>query len=179
MTPDDMEARTPAPEGEVVAWRFRSKDGYGDWSHSNDEPTYLDSRAYDVQPLYASPVVPAGREDKEAAATIERQAAELANCRQHWSSEFKKLSAESKALADEQAAEIERLRDSLLGIALSDRYRRYPKQHEDGGVRGQSGLRAVRALTGQHGSYLNDDDVVRLDKEARAALTGEDAGGAG
>jgi len=46
----------------------------------------------------------------EAADTLERQAAELANCRQHWSSEFKKLSAESKALADEQAAEIERLR---------------------------------------------------------------------
>ena len=31
--------------------------------------------------------------------------------------------------------------------------------------------RAIRALTGQHGSYLNDEDVVRLDKEARAALT--------
>jgi hypothetical protein len=74
---------------------------------------------------------------------------------------------------ERQADEIERLRDSLLGIALSDHYRRYPKQHEDGGVRGQSGLRAVRALTGQHGSYLSDDDVVRLDKETRAALTGE------
>jgi hypothetical protein len=69
------------------------------------------------------------------------------------------------------SAQREGLRDCLLGIALSDRYRRYPKQHEDGGVRGQSGLRAVRALTGKHGSYLNDDEVVRLDKEARAALT--------
>ena len=29
MTPDNMD---------VVAWRFRSKDGYGDWSHSSDEP---------------------------------------------------------------------------------------------------------------------------------------------
>jgi hypothetical protein len=69
------------------------------------------------------------------------------------------------------SAEREGLRDCLLGIALSDRYRSYPKQHEDGGVRGQSGLRAVRALTGKHGSYLSDDEVVQLDKEARAALT--------
>jgi hypothetical protein len=59
---------TPAPEGDVVAWRFRSKDGYGDWSHSSDEPTYLDSRAYDVQPLYASSVVPVGREEIAAMA---------------------------------------------------------------------------------------------------------------
>jgi len=73
----------------------------------------------------------------------------------------------------ERGRALEELRDSLLGIALSDRYRRYPKQHEDGGVRGQSGLRAVRALTGQHGSYLTDDDVVRLDKEARATLKGK------
>jgi len=84
------------------------------------------------------------------------------------------LLAETADTIERQAAEIERLRDNLLGIALSDRYRRYPKQHEDGGIRGQSGLRAVRALTGQHGSYLSDDDVVRLDKEARAAITGED-----
>ena len=79
-----------------------------------------------------------------------------------------------RALLSERAellAAVERMRDCLLGIALSDRYRRYPKQHEDGGVRGQSGLRAIRALTGQHGSYLNDEDVVRMDKEARAALT--------
>jgi hypothetical protein len=68
-----------------------------------------------------------------------------------------------------------RLRDVLLGIALSDHYRRYPKQYEDGGVRGQSGLRAVRALTGQHGSCLNDDDVKRLDAEQRNRTTkGED-----
>jgi hypothetical protein len=73
----------------------------------------------------------------------------------------------------ERGRALEELRDSLLGIALSDRYRRYPKQHEDGGVRGQSGLRAVRALTGQHGSYLTDDDVVRLDKAARATLKGK------
>jgi hypothetical protein len=73
----------------------------------------------------------------------------------------------------ERGRALEELRDSLLGIALSDRYRRYPKQHEDGGIRGQSGLRAVRALTEQHGSYLTDDDVVRLDKEARATLKGK------
>jgi hypothetical protein len=93
----------------------------------------------------------------------------------HWSNVFNaKNCREAADTLERQAAEIERLRESLLGIALSDRYRRYPKQHEDGGVRGQSGLRAIRALTGQHGSYLSDDDVVRLDKVARAALTGED-----
>jgi hypothetical protein len=70
----------------------------------------------------------------------------------------------------ERGRALEGARDSLLGIALSDRYRRYPKQHKYRGVRGQSGLRAVRALTGQNGSYLSDDDVVRLDKEARATL---------
>ena len=76
----------------------------------------------------------------------------------------------SDAVIERLVAERDALRDCLLGIALSDRYRRYPKQHEDGGVRGQSGLRAVRSLTGQHGSYLSDEDVVRLDKEARAML---------
>ncbi|WP_404415416.1 Lar family restriction alleviation protein [Brevundimonas vesicularis] len=70
----------------------------------------------------------------------------------------------------ELEGEVTHLRDALLGIAESDHYRRYPKQHEDGGVRGQSGLRAVRALTGQHGSYINDDEVRRLDVEKRAAL---------
>lgn len=70
----------------------------------------------------------------------------------------------------ELEGEVTHLRDALLGIAESDHYRRYPKQHEDGGVRGQSGLRAVRALTGQHGSYINDVEVRRLDAEKRAAL---------
>lgn len=92
-----------------------------------------------------------------------------------WSGTRSKSDASDlRLLLSEQAellAAVERMRDCLLGIALSDRYRRYPKQHEDGGVRGQSGLRAIRALTGQHGSYLNDEDVVRLDKEARAAIT--------
>jgi len=67
-------------------------------------------------------------------------------------------------------AEVVRLRDALLGIAETDHYRRYPKQHEDGGCRGQSGLRAVRALTGKHGSRLNDDDVRANDAERRASL---------
>lgn len=70
---------------------------------------------------------------------------------------------------EELEEEVLRLRDVLLGIAETDHYRRYPKQYEDGGVRGQSGLRAVRALTGQHGSYINDDDVRRLDSAARHA----------
>jgi Lar family restriction alleviation protein len=77
---------------------------------------------------------------------------------------------EAAALIESLTHDREVMRDCLLGIALSDRYRRYPKQHEDGGIRGQSGLRAVRALTGKHGSYLSDDEVVQLDKEARAAL---------
>jgi len=77
---------------------------------------------------------------------------------------------EAAALIESLSHDREVMRDCLLGIALSDRYRRYPKQHEDGGVRGQSGLRAIRALTGKHGSYLNDDEVVQLDKDARAAL---------
>jgi len=67
-------------------------------------------------------------------------------------------------------AEVTRLRDVLFGIAESDHYRRYPKQHEDGGCRGQSGLRAVRALTGKHGSHLNDDDVRSNDNNRRVAL---------
>lgn len=74
-------------------------------------------------------------------------------------------------LLEALVTEVNRLRDVLLGIASSDHYRRYPKQHEDGGIRGQSGLRAVRALTGQHGSYVNDDDVRRMDIEVRQALT--------
>lgn len=84
------------------------------------------------------------------------------------------LSIAKESVGMREADEVDALRDCLLGIALSDRYRRYPKQHEDGGLRGQSGLRAVRALTGRHGSCLSDDDVVRLDKEARAALRSPD-----
>jgi hypothetical protein len=75
-------------------------------------------------------------------------------------------------LCERLRAENNRLRDVLLGIAESDHYRRYPKQYEDGGIRGQSGLRAVRALTGRHGSYLNDDEVRRLDAESRTVLEG-------
>lgn len=75
-------------------------------------------------------------------------------------------------LLKDREGEIERLRDVLLGIAETDHYGRYPKQRADGGFRGQSGLRAVRALTGQHGSYINDDDVRRLDREARQSFNG-------
>ncbi len=73
--------------------------------------------------------------------------------------------ATAKAVERAECAE-----NVLLGIALTDRYRRYPKQYADGGLRGQSGLRAVRALTGQHGSYLNDEDVERIYAERKAAL---------
>jgi hypothetical protein len=63
MTPDDMDARTPAPEGEVVAWMDRDVawDVISDvhkkrWSEINGpEGTQRYSR-----PLYASPVVPVG-----------------------------------------------------------------------------------------------------------------------
>lgn len=67
-------------------------------------------------------------------------------------------------------SEVFRLRCVLLGIAETNHYRRYPKQHEDGGIRGQSGLRAVRALTGKHGSYINDDEVRGLNAEALRSL---------
>lgn len=70
----------------------------------------------------------------------------------------------------ELEAEVARLRNVLLGIAETDRYRRYPNQHDDGGIRGQSGLRAVRALTGKHGSYLNDAEVLENDNQRRAEL---------
>jgi len=82
----------------------------------------------------------------DAADTLERQAAELASCRQHWSGEFKKLSTESKALAEEQAAEIERMREALRNI-----------QSE-----------AER----EEGRWVHLKRVIAVN--ARAALTGED-----
>ena len=64
MTPDelpaDMEARTPAPEGEAVAWRWRSGQN-ARWQITTDKGWLLpDAELYEVQPLYASPVVPVG-----------------------------------------------------------------------------------------------------------------------
>jgi hypothetical protein len=49
-------SRTPAPEGEAVAWRYRQRSGVGAWSVSledmSDWPNLI------CEPLYASPVVP-------------------------------------------------------------------------------------------------------------------------
>jgi hypothetical protein len=71
MTTDDMKARTPAPEVEVVAWMDRDVawDVISDvhkkrWSEINGpEGTQRYSR-----PLYASPVVPVGVSRGEIAA---------------------------------------------------------------------------------------------------------------
>lgn len=51
---------TPAPEGKVVAWRYRQRSGAGGWAVSledmSDWPNLI------CEPLYASSVVPVGRE---------------------------------------------------------------------------------------------------------------------
>jgi hypothetical protein len=73
MTPDDMETRTPAPEGEAVAWMDRDVawDVISDvhkkrWSEINGpEVTQRYSR-----PLYASPVVPVGVSREEIARAV-------------------------------------------------------------------------------------------------------------
>jgi hypothetical protein len=67
MTPDelpaDMEARTPAPEGEAVAWRYRYPNE-SRWHLTQDYKQAFN----EVQPLYASPVVPVGGDDVEVVA---------------------------------------------------------------------------------------------------------------
>jgi hypothetical protein len=66
-----LAARTPAPEGEVVAWRLR-RVGVVRWNLWDldprvDTPAYADAAEWEVQPLYASPVVPVGvAKDQEA-----------------------------------------------------------------------------------------------------------------
>lgn len=37
---------------EPVAWRFRSRDGYGTWSYCPAAPDYLNPAAYIIEPLY-------------------------------------------------------------------------------------------------------------------------------
>jgi hypothetical protein len=53
--------RTPAPEGEVVAWRYRwiENKRTGKWFYQGTPPTHLGNEG-EVQALYASPVVPVG-----------------------------------------------------------------------------------------------------------------------
>jgi len=71
--PADMEARTPAPEGEVLLWGCADGNGIDPRLVFRDRPT-AEQVAVDtnmvVQPLYASPVVPVGvgREDIAAMA---------------------------------------------------------------------------------------------------------------
>jgi len=60
MGADDMKARTPAPEGEAVAWFRQSRASPDDWYQvKQDEVSDLRRLGNIVQPLYASPVVPA------------------------------------------------------------------------------------------------------------------------
>jgi hypothetical protein len=60
--------RTPALEGEVVAWRVREQPETG-WLDTHD-PEFWRKRGWEVQPLYASPVVPVGREEIAVAAVL-------------------------------------------------------------------------------------------------------------
>jgi hypothetical protein len=58
MGADDMKARTPAPEGEVVAWRWRRIFESGKttaWLVEDYLPSHAKPPHYEVQPLYASP----------------------------------------------------------------------------------------------------------------------------
>jgi hypothetical protein len=61
--PDDMKARTPAPEGEVSLWGCADGNGIDPRLVFRDRPT-AEQVAADmnmvVQPLYAPPVVPVG-----------------------------------------------------------------------------------------------------------------------
>jgi hypothetical protein len=53
----------PAPEGEVVAWRYRAKNRPHDNWRLADYDMAADWPNLVAEPLYASPVVPVGREE--------------------------------------------------------------------------------------------------------------------
>lgn len=62
---------TPAGKDQglvAVAWRFRSKDGYGSWSWCGESPDYLHPEAYIVEPLVLA--------DQAAARIAELEASE-------------------------------------------------------------------------------------------------------
>jgi hypothetical protein len=62
-----MKARTPAPEGEAVAWRWRNKpDGVWNYQEARQRIPGVEQ-----QPLYASPVVPVGVSREEIKAILE------------------------------------------------------------------------------------------------------------
>jgi hypothetical protein len=71
MGADDMEARTPAPEGEASLWGCADGNGIDPRLVFRDRPT-AEQVAADmnmvVQPLYTSPVVPVGVSREEIAA---------------------------------------------------------------------------------------------------------------
>jgi hypothetical protein len=69
MGADDMEARTPAPEGEPVAWRYRYPND-PTWQLTQDRDQAFTNTG-EVQPLYAPPVVPVGVSREEIARIIE------------------------------------------------------------------------------------------------------------
>lgn len=63
---------TEAPVSEAVGWRFKSKDGYGGWGMAWELPTYLDPRAYEVQPLYTHPAPSSASAWKPGRETVAR-----------------------------------------------------------------------------------------------------------
>jgi hypothetical protein len=83
MGADDMEAASPAPEGEVVTWR---EDDGGKWVYydaASDTGQHIrdyqkERHGVDVFPLYASPVVPVGvsEEQRQRVAEIVEDAIE-------------------------------------------------------------------------------------------------------
>lgn len=57
------------------------------------------------------------------------------------------------------AERVAHLEHALVRIAETDRHTRRVRYNPDGGLRGQAGMIAVFALTGQNGSYLTDAAV--------------------
>lgn len=73
--------------------------------------------------------------------------------------EFKETQRYRSSLFGRMEAERDKLREALIRIAKTDRHRRYPKPHPDGGIRGVGGMIAVFELTGKNGCYLTDADL--------------------
>jgi hypothetical protein len=78
---NEWNRRTPAPEGEVVAWRVRTSCGQGGFLAevlSDSARASLAEGGYSVQALYASPVVPVGvgEEQRQRVAEIVEAAIE-------------------------------------------------------------------------------------------------------
>jgi hypothetical protein len=172
----------PAPEGEAVAWRLR-RVGVVRWNLWDldprvDTPAYADAAEWEVQPLYASPVVPVGvsreaiaalRDELVEARTLDKGFYEWMIERDllvrgeevEWGDIVVALTEHEIELtkADErQAAEIKRLREAITVAAVE-------LQLAGGWLReaGAYGPRVTATLDASN--------------NARAALTGEDAAG--